>query len=183
MVNYWFTSDWHIGHKNILEYSNRPFKNIEEMNWSIIDQHNAIVDSNDHVYFLGDFAMSKNIFLKHIDNVKGQIFFILGNHDYNYKKFILDKVHEVSDIKIIKINNQYITLCHYPMYTHYMSHYNMWQLYGHEHRDVSDWVKGKKMNVGVDVNNYKTISFEQVQEYMDKRENNDDIKEKRNNEI
>jgi calcineurin-like phosphoesterase family protein len=28
----WFTSDHHFGHKNIIEFSNRPFENAEAMN-------------------------------------------------------------------------------------------------------------------------------------------------------
>ena len=31
-----FTADFHLSHKNILKYCNRPFKNIEDMNKTIL---------------------------------------------------------------------------------------------------------------------------------------------------
>jgi calcineurin-like phosphoesterase family protein len=39
----WFISDLHIDHNNILKYSNRPFKDIQEMQESFISNWNSVV--------------------------------------------------------------------------------------------------------------------------------------------
>lgn len=54
-MNTWFTSDQHIGHKNIIAYSNRPFSNVDEMTEELVRRHNERVRPDDLVYQLGDF--------------------------------------------------------------------------------------------------------------------------------
>ena len=49
-----FTSDLHLGHKNILKLCNRPFSSIEEMDATLIENWNKKVHKNDQVYILGD---------------------------------------------------------------------------------------------------------------------------------
>ena len=50
----YFWSDPHVGHRNIIEYCNRPFNSVEEMNEGLIANYNARVRPNDIVYVLGD---------------------------------------------------------------------------------------------------------------------------------
>ena len=57
MVNTWFTSDFHLGHRNIIRYCNRPFQSTGEMDAAILDNLNSRVQQNDILYFLGDFCM------------------------------------------------------------------------------------------------------------------------------
>lgn len=89
----YFSSDWHLGHTNILKYDNRPFASIEEMNEVIIGNHNSIVKPEDHFYFLGDFVFSKKkdeieAFMKQLN---GKLFFIKGNHDHTDTRKIYTK--------------------------------------------------------------------------------------------
>ena len=51
-MNY-YIADTHFGHDNIRRLSNRPFKTIEEMDKTIIDNWNSRVTDNDDVYILG----------------------------------------------------------------------------------------------------------------------------------
>ena len=55
----YYTSDLHLFHKNIIEYENRPFSSIEEMNNTIIDNINYRLSPDDELYILGDFTLSK----------------------------------------------------------------------------------------------------------------------------
>jgi calcineurin-like phosphoesterase family protein len=82
MVNTWFISDTHFGHKKILEYEkeSRPFNSVEEMNETIIDRWNNTVRYHDIVYHLGDFCFGR----KHMEiaaRLKGNKKLVLGNHD------------------------------------------------------------------------------------------------------
>ena len=43
----WFISDHHFNHDKIIEYCNRPFANVEEMNNYMIKQWNSVVGKND----------------------------------------------------------------------------------------------------------------------------------------
>jgi calcineurin-like phosphoesterase family protein len=82
MIETWFTSDLHLGHKNILLYEalHRPFKTVEEMNERLISNWNSVVGAKDIVYVLGDFAFGKhNIQLA--ERLAGKKRLVLGNHD------------------------------------------------------------------------------------------------------
>ena len=59
-VNIFFTSDTHFGHKNILNFCERPFKDTDEMDETIITNWNNKVGKNDIVFHLGDFAFATN---------------------------------------------------------------------------------------------------------------------------
>jgi calcineurin-like phosphoesterase family protein len=57
MANRFFASDHHWWHKNIIEYGERPFANIGEMQEALLQFHNEVVKPEDHVSFLGDVTM------------------------------------------------------------------------------------------------------------------------------
>lgn len=54
-----FTADLHIGHRNIIDYSHRPFRDADEMNAALVDVWNETVGPDDEVIVLGDFAMGR----------------------------------------------------------------------------------------------------------------------------
>jgi len=83
MPNIWFTADFHLGHKNIIRYCNRPFDTVEEMNRTIIERLNSLVKTNDILYVLGDFCIgpkARAAELRREIRCK-KIFAVTGNHD------------------------------------------------------------------------------------------------------
>ena len=45
--------DCHFGHRNIIRYCNRPFKDVEDMTEKLIANWNSVVSNNGIVYVVG----------------------------------------------------------------------------------------------------------------------------------
>lgn len=84
MTNY-FTSDLHFGHKNVINYCNRPYKDINEMTESLITIWNNTVKDGDTIYVLGDFSLDPKWSKEIIPKLKGNKILIPGNHDACFK--------------------------------------------------------------------------------------------------
>ena len=75
-------SDTHFSHKNIIEYCNRPYENIETMNKDIVQKWNSIVNPEDMVIHLGDVGFGLVEQLQPlIHSLNGYKILIRGNHD------------------------------------------------------------------------------------------------------
>jgi len=171
----WFTADWHLSHKNIITYSNRPFSSVGEMNKTIYDNFFSKVKNKDTVYFLGDLSFYNMdfhdfFFLMKEKNIT--INFIIGNHDYRNKK-IIESYTKPHDYLNININGQNISLCHYAMRTWNKSCHGAWQFYGHSHGTLPPI--GKQWDVGIDNNNFFPVSFNEIKKIMDNIPNNFDM--------
>jgi calcineurin-like phosphoesterase family protein len=148
----WFTSDYHLGHANIIRYCGRPFADVEEMDRVIIENHNSTVGKMDTVFYLGDLCFSRIDKYWHLLN--GNIIFIEGNHDRR-----IQLPYRIKNLSA-KINGKKVFMTHrdsdisdFVLGMGYDIH-----LVGHSH-DV--W-KFKKdiINVGCDVWNFKPIKFD-----------------------
>lgn len=169
MPNIWFSADYHFDHEAIIEYSDRPFSNADEMNEAIIERHNALVKRGDAVYFLGDFGMVYDA-----DRIRavrkrmnGQFQWIFGNHDVKALRKAADVFAWSGDLKRIRIDGIYVTLCHYAMRTWYRSHHGMWHLHGHSHGNL-DNENGKylSLDVGVDAWDYTPVEWQTVKDTL-----------------
>ena len=153
-----FTSDTHFWHTNILKYCNRPFKSVEEMNETLILNWNKTVPENGTVFHLGDFSFCGPTKTKEILNqLNGQIILVKGNHDYNSTLKLFDEVYPQLHINI---ENKSIYLNHFP-FASFPD--NCFQLFGHLHSNSGIYSKNQ-YDVGVDNNNYKPVSWKQIEE-------------------
>jgi calcineurin-like phosphoesterase family protein len=177
-VKIWFTSDLHFGHRNIIKFCNRPWNNTEEMDEALINNWNSVVGGNDIVFDLGDFAFASNSRWRElIQRLKGKHYLILGNHDtsrYPGDK-VMDLFEDVQSQMLIKIDNRYVYLNHYPFLcyggTYRSLKDSVWQLFGHVHSSPNS--SGKdferlvnlfpyQYDVGVDNNNYIPVEWNEI---------------------
>lgn len=155
-----FTSDMHLGHKKIIEYSQRPFHTVDEMDASIIERYNSVVKSGDRVYDLGDFSF-KNPKV-YLDQLNVQPIRIKGSHDHDLKENVAPRMLVIEPKDLINENGDQIsiTLCHYPMRSWEQSHYGTWHLFGHHHGTLPPY--GLSFDVGVDCWHFYPVSLEDV---------------------
>ncbi|KKK56221.1 hypothetical protein LCGC14_3066710 [marine sediment metagenome] len=152
----WFSSDWHFGHTNILLHQparSRAFGCVEEMDARLIDQINSVVQPEDEIYFLGDFAWkaSKYGHYRQRLNVR-RLYVCQGNHDSNSLR---THVTSMRDMICRKFAGHKIHLCHYPLLSWRALYHGSLHLYGHSHgmyeKSLDQMFPGRRaMDVGID---------------------------------
>ena len=184
----------HFGHKLIIDFCNRPFSDVEEMNNKLIENWNSVVPKNGLVFHLGDFAWGGgyNAWKKIREQLNGEIILIEGNHDRkNMAQSAKNELFKyVTWQMLIEIEGRRVLLNHYPFLCYsgiYRSKDALeYNIHGHVHLTRSN-PKGKDIervlkyefptqyDVGVDFNNYAPISWNElnlkVQTQIGKNEN------------
>lgn len=188
-----FTSDWHGWHRNIIKYSDRPFKDVMEMNEAIRDRHNQIFEKDDIIFNLGDALLvprkqgsreTDPILLAQAEDwlktFNGKIFYLPGNHESQldlirrYWK-IVPQLYEVTvEDNDANKGRQSIVMCHYALRTWNKAHHGSWHLWAHSHgsltSDTGENMKTYKhslsMDVGVDTNNFFPYTYDDVKQHM-----------------
>ena len=167
MPNTWLYADPHYGHANIINYENRPFWSLEEMDAALIANHNKAVKKMDKVFCLGDFAFyKKEKIIEIVSQLNGYKVLILGNHDRchsvswwkNYSGF-----DEVYPYPIIY--DGFWMFSHEPLYINSNMPYA--NIYGHVHSNPQycDFNE-QTFCVSIERICYAPISFEEVKRKM-----------------
>jgi calcineurin-like phosphoesterase family protein len=184
MNNIFFTSDLHFGHGNIIDFSNRPFSSVEEMNEGLIKMWNDQVRPRDEVYFLGDFSMKirPEEVNEILQRLNGRMYVVPGNHDKEFLQAIEQYgpgvVKDVlPPLCELKHNHQRYVMCHYPLFSWNRMHHKRpsVHLHGHLHTkysvtkvpiEDSRYSKNHhafRIDVGYDANK-KLLSIEDIEE-------------------
>lgn len=162
----YFGSDIHLGHKNVISFCNRPFKDLDEMKDSFIGECYALLDKEDDVYLLGDVIFNKvtdtlNLLL----DCPARFHLVVGNHDsksvINHK--LWDSVNYLSEITIPEVDLP-LVLCHYPLEQWNKRRYGSIHLHGHTHNNISKdiAVLPKRFDVGYDATTRWLSTIEQI---------------------
>lgn len=159
-MNRWVTSDHHFLHNRIIEICQRPFENVDEMNEQMITRWNSLVDKNDTVYYLGDFAIEKHnmkiakeklsvILLR----LNGRKILVQGNHDEAYLNFYRDYFDCITSYLEISLDDRRVVMCHYPFEEWRDSRKGSLHLHGHLHGGQCMKIENR-YDVGADTNNF-----------------------------
>lgn len=176
----WFTADLHFGHKNILEYGRgEKFNTIEEHDEYIAKTWNENIRPGDRVYILGDVSFNKPIpSAEIVSNLNGQKFLIIGNHDKRNMsvqefrdEFVWCRSLKSIGFKLDGLDKkQQVVMCHFPLMSWDMMNMGSWQLHGHCHGSLVDPGWSKRMDVGLDCNDYKPFNLDDIRTKMNERE-------------
>lgn len=116
--NLWFTSDHHFRHCNILQFTDRPYDTIEDMEKDYIKKWNKRIKPNDLVYICGDHiwnSVKKPAYLKLNNKLNGNKVLVIGNHDdvKELQAMNLGYICAVREARI-RLGNVTVRLSHYP---------------------------------------------------------------------
>lgn len=149
-------SDTHFHHKNIIEYSGRPFKSIDEMDSEIIKRWNNKISKDDLVIHLGDFGLGNDKELKSTrDKLNGTIILLRGNHDHKSVRkagFMIIK-------GTLEIDN--FILSHNPLAKDKIPN-GFVNVHGHIHERESP----TGINISIEHTNYEPITLAQLKEMV-----------------
>lgn len=187
--NVLFTSDMHLQHKNIIEFTNRPFDSVETMNISLVqnwvDEVEKIGVDKAIVFHCGDFVFGTkrayNFYINRLPAAK--IYMVIGNHDHknviNQYEFLPDttgkeRVVWNTEYFVEIVDNKKKKICGFTVTHHpYMSFSGKFNIHGHLHTPPSlenytgaDKKIATKLlelgtyyDVGVDGNNYRPVKL------------------------
>ncbi len=193
----YFTSDWHIGHANVLVFDKRPFKDLDHMHRVLINNYNATVGPEDICYFLGDIGLGKgDLVASVIQQLNGTKVCILGNHDKGanaMRRFGFDVVLNMASIEVA---GQLLTMTHCPLrgvwredvskmtnsqpgeswhkeFKHTLfsiPDFGQYHLHGHTHKGPEERILDRQFDVGVRANGYRPVSISVIESWISKRE-------------
>lgn len=108
-----YISDLHFGHRNVLQFDHRPFREIDEMDAALIKLWNMRVDADDHIYMLGDICYKSDKSEEwYLRQLKGHKHLVVGNHDRHLltNEKAMSYFESVDTIKVIEDGDNFITM-------------------------------------------------------------------------
>lgn len=166
MKTIWFISDTHFFHANMLKFTDdkgalvRPgFASIEDMNETMVQNWNAVVKPQDHVWHLGDVTFQYNgIFNNIMSQLNGHKRLVVGNHDKMLNPNLFRWFEKVELWRGFKEEN--FVCSHIPLRKDNFRGGVQYNVHGHIHERVID--DPTYVNVCVEQINYTPISMEEI---------------------
>jgi len=156
-VKTWFTSDLHLGHRNIIGYCQRPFANVDEMNSGLIARWNDRVAPEYKVYVLGDFSLHGKAFQLDawLAQLRGTKHLVRGNHDNRKALKQCRGWASLNELLDVTVEERKLRLFHYPI-----EDWRGPRVLLHGHRHSAEFRTGPfSRDVGVDPHGYRPIAL------------------------
>ena len=152
MARVFFIADLHFGHRDVLSFDKRPFRDVEEMETEMIRRWNAKVLEGDHVFVIGD--MFGGVNTAHAGEIvhalNGRIHLIRGNHDPKGEVFesLFEEVEVSKQIQVrVRGEKQRVVMRHRLLPVFKGSDEGVVQLYGHTHDSLISRVEDEYIRI------------------------------------
>lgn len=165
MTETFFIGDTHLGHSNILTFTDEHgkllrsgFNSIEEMNEHIITQWNNTVKPQDKIYHCGDVAFGKEA-LQLCNRLNGIKYLVMGNHDRMANNEYARLFTKIYGVKYMGRDDAIVT--HVPVHPTSLRRFKI-NIHGHVHTNNID--DSRYFNVSCENINYTPISLTEILE-------------------
>lgn len=159
-------SDLHLDHDNIIEYCDRPFESVAEMNERLVANWNETVAPGDLVVFLGDVTVpwADRDPADWFGSLHGEVVFVGGNHDDPAE------LEPLSSYRFAHGDREFYCT-HWP--ENAPDDWDGWVLYGHHHNnDVERFPfldpDRRRVNVSVELLGYAPLSLDRLGSLLDR---------------
>jgi len=140
----WVWSDLHFGHKNIIEFCNRPFSWVQQMDEHLMANWNEYVQPDHTCIFVGDFSFHGETTTREIvEQLNGYKIMVVGNHDIRKHKVREIGFDEVHLLYYLDLPTVPLVFTHYPMENLFEPWIN---IHGHTHNGP---YKGTSQHINV----------------------------------
>jgi calcineurin-like phosphoesterase family protein len=156
------------GPDDVIHIFHRDYPNSVAMNTDMIKKWNNVVQPNDSVFSIGDFAWKWDEFQKYANQLNGKKFFIMGNHDiqgdreYDSNAEWHDAIFPIMSVLTYK-KRDYL-LVHRP--EDIPKWWKGWVIHGHHHWMLPKFpfIDGKRKNINVacELIDYTPVDFDRI---------------------
>lgn len=153
-------SDHHFNHENIIEYTDRPFTDLSDMNTYMEQRWEEIVGDDDVVLYGGDIVMgSGDVAVERVTSLPGTFLYVQGNHDgsLNAEQLPFPMVEDT----IVQHDGYRFWYTHRP--ENVPDDWTEWVLHGHTHnKDPFIDYDNRRVNVCVEAVDYTPVPLPQL---------------------
>ena len=135
LIMKFYIGDLHFNHERVIDFDNRPFESVEEMNEALIDNWNNQIGKKDEVYIVGDFFMKNQNAVEILSRLKGNKFLVRGNHD-RINNDMTKHFIKIEPYMRLKDEGHKLVLSHYPLASWESSHHGSYHFYAHVHNSI-----------------------------------------------